>query len=264
MSTEGRFTVFQGMVQIDIEVEATGALLIRGPDAFTADAPDMAFIRYPIDGAQVPFLPGSSLKGVLRSGAEALLRSLGRQICTNWQDRCLACLTFGSTRGAAVVLVDDGLPWHPGASESERVSALERIEASRAVRTSVAIDRQAGAVAAGPFDYEALVRVSFFPSLRLRNPAPWQASVVAAALGLLDDGLLRLGGMTSRGLGRVKIRCRAVEVVSLGGALAELWDQAWPTESAGPLLVRRRAPDPGAAMTAWRANLQAWLPEVPA
>lgn len=262
MTEAGRFSAFTAVVQLDLEVRAAGALLIRGPDAFTADAPDMAFVRYPVDGQSVPFLPGSSLKGVMRSGAEALLRALGRAACTERRDRCLACLTFGSTAGGSVVLVEDGLPWPPQASDEERAAALDRMERARTVRTSVGLDRQAGAVAVGPFDYEALVRVSFFPSVRLRNPAPWQAALVAATLGLIDAGHLRLGGMTSKGLGRVEIGYRGLDVFAVAEALRDLWDPSWARGPAGAPLVRRSAPDPKAAMEAWRSKLEDWLPEV--
>lgn len=258
----GRFGAFNGVVELQLEVRAAGALLIRGPDAFTADAPDMAFVRYSIDGAQIPFLPGSSLKGVLRSGAEALLRGLGREACTTWRDRCLACLTFGSTQGGAVVLIDDGLPWPPGASEAERSEALERLERGRTVRTSVAIDRQVGAVAAGPFDYEALVQPRFYPTVRLRNPAPWQAALVAAGLGLIDEGILRLGGMTSKGLGRVQVRVDSLEVVTVGDGLADLWGSDWAVEPVAPPLRRRRAPSPMEVLATWRSRLEEWLQEV--
>lgn len=261
MEAAGRFLAIGGHIDLQLEIRATGALLIRGPDAFAADAPDMAFIRYPMGDDEVPFLPGSSLKGVLRSGAEALLRSLGRKACEKRDDRCLACLTFGSTLGAAAVLVEDGLPWVQGASGEERAQAREQLERTRTVRTSVAIDRQAGSVAHGPFDYEALVQASFFPTIRLRNPAPWQAALVAAALALLDEGYLRIGGMTSRGLGRVQVGCRALEIVTLRDSLKDLWDPAWPTAPAIPPLVRRQAPNPGATLQSWRDNLVDWLKE---
>ncbi len=261
MEASGRFLAISGHIDIGLEIRATGAILIRGPEAFTADAPDMAFVRYPIGDDQVPFLPGSSLKGVLRSGAEALLRSLGRAACETRSDRCLACLTFGSTQGAAVVLVEDGLPWPSEATPEERTQALERLERARTVRTSVAIDRQAGAVAHGPFDYEALVQTSFFPTVRLRNPAPWQAGLVAAALALLDDGYIRIGGMTSRGLGRVKVECRSLEIVTIRDSLRRLWDPSWPATPIPAPLVRRQAPAPTEALRSWRDSLEAWLKE---
>jgi len=263
MNDVGRFGVFTGVVEMQLEVRASGALLIRGPDAFTVDAPDMAFVRYPIDGVRVPYLPGSSLKGVLRSGAEALLRGLGREACTTWRDTCWACLTFGSTRGASVVLVDDGLPWPPGAGDTEKTQAFERLERGRTIRTSVAIDRQAGAVAAGPFDYEALVRPQFYPTVRLRNPAPWQAALVAASFGLLDGGILRLGGMTSKGLGRVEVDVRSVEIVAVRDGLADLWEADWTVEPVAPPLVRRRAPSSREVVERWRSRLENWLAEAP-
>ncbi len=260
MSTAGRFLAFQAVLTLELELRAAGGLLIRGPETLAPDAPDMAFVRYPIDGAGVPFVPGSSLKGVLRTGAESLLMALGYEACeARREDGCRACLTFGSTAGASVVLVDDGLPWRQDAPEEERKRALERVEAARTVRTGVGIDRQVGAVAVGPFDYEVLVRATFYPVVRLRNPQPWQVALLAAALLLLDEGHARLGGMTSRGLGRVKVICHRIELLALRDSLPVLWDATWPTEPALGPLVRRHAPDPRATLAAWRSRLETWL-----
>lgn len=259
MTSQGRFLAFKASLTLELELRAAGALLIRGPEVFAPDAPDMAFVRYPVDGAGVPFVPGSSLKGVLRTGAESLLRALGREACENRQDRCLACLTFGSTAGGSVVLVDDGMPWPPGASPEERTAAISRIEAARSVRTGVGIDRQVGAVAVGPFDYEVLVQPTFFPVVRLRNPEPWQAALLAAAIALLDEGHARLGAMTSRGLGRVDIACRRVEVLAVRDSLSELWDTTWSAQPAAGPFVRFWAPDPEGTLALWRSQLEPWL-----
>lgn len=259
MTSQGRFLAFEASLTLELELRATGALLIRGQEVFAPDAPDMAFVRYPLDGAGVPFVPGSSLKGVLRSSAESLLRALGRHACEDRHDRCLACLTFGSTAGGSVVLVDDGMPWPPGASPEERTAAIRRIEAARTVRTGVGIDRQVGAVAVGPFDYEVLVQPTFFPVVRLRNPKPWQAALLAAAVALLHEGHARLGAMTSRGLGRVEVACRGIELLAAKDRVPELWDETWSTEPAAGPFVRRRSADPTATLAAWQSQLEAWL-----
>ncbi len=258
MTTAGRFATFDHVIELSLEATATGAILIRGPDAFAADGPDMAFVCYPADGTITPFLPGSSLKGVLRSGAESLLRALNQDSCLDRNDRCHACLTFGSTVVGSVVLVEDGLPWPPDASLEDRHQALERILAQRTVRTGVAIDRQRG-TAVSPFDYEVLLRPSFYPTVRLRNPQPWQAALVASGLDLINQGLLRVGSGTSRGLGRVTIRYRRLDIIAAGRLPALYSVLDWTPETlAGPLL-RFRAAQPAAAARYFGSNLQHWL-----
>ncbi len=89
----------------------------------------------------------------------------------------------------------------------------------------------------------------------------WQAGLVAAALALLDDGYIRIGGMTSRGLGRVKVECRSLEIVTIRDSLRRLWDPSWPATPIPAPLVRRQAPAPTEALRSWRDSLEAWLKE---
>lgn len=270
MTDYGRFGAFELAVEILLAVRAEGPLLIKGPDAFVPDAPDMAFVRYPTEYGSAPFLPGSSLKGVLRSGVEMLLRGLGEQACrvTDPDDRCKtadnrcrACLLFGSTEGASVVLVEDGLPWPPEAPANERVAAVQALEERRSLRAGVGIDRQTGSVAVGPFDYEVLGGVTFYPTIRLRNPKPWQAAALAAGLELLDHGVLRLGGGTTKGLGRVRVDARSVRLLALEQAyvheLVQAGGMAAPTRK-GLFLEYAAAGDP-AVLGQWSERLGEWL-----
>ena len=54
---------------ITLRIEATGPILIKA-GAQTLAGPDMAFVRVWRHGNQEVYLPGSSLKGVVRSHAE--------------------------------------------------------------------------------------------------------------------------------------------------------------------------------------------------
>lgn len=273
MSDQGRFGAFTLAVELPLVVRAEGPLLIKGADAFVPDAPDMAFIRYPTEHGDVPFLPGSSLKGVLRTGVEMLLRGLGERACrvTDQRDRCKdtstrcrACLLFGSTEGASVVLVEDGLPWPPGASDPERADAVRAIEEFRTVRAGVGIDRRTGAVRVGPFDYEVLVGVSFYPTLRLRNPEPWQVGALAAGLDLLERGVLRLGSATSRGLGRVRVEPLSLSLFALEQRQAApfLAEGLFIEEGRAGLLRRYTARNAREVLDLWASSLAERLRDV--
>jgi CRISPR/Cas system CSM-associated protein Csm3 (group 7 of RAMP superfamily) len=276
-SSGGRFRTFRGTLEIPLIVRAEGPLLIKGPAAALPDRPDAAFVRYPILGLPqpVPYLPGSSLKGVLRGGCEALLRALGRPVCnpldtrtacssqTGCADRCDACFLFGSVKGASVLLVDDGLPWRPNDPSDVRVERAAAVERQLTARTSVAINRQTGAAESQRlFDYEALVGVTFYPMLRLRNPDQGQAALVATAIGLLDDGTLRLGSQTTRGFGRVRAIPEAVVARFLDGEGLRALLAAGGFAAAEPdgVLSVCRSPDPAATLQRWRASLRDQLP----
>lgn len=266
----GRFGAFRLAVEVSLSLRAEGPLLVKGPDVFVPDAPDMAFVRYPVPEGQVPFLPGSSLKGVLRSGVEMLFRGLGERAChvtdkddrcKNANERCRACLLFGSTEGASVVLVEDGLPWPPGATDDERSRAARAIEERRAVRAGVGIDRQTGSVRVGPFDYEVLSDARFYPTIRLRNPEPWQAAALAAGLQLLDEGVLRLGSGTSKGLGRVRVEPTQVRLLALeepdARGLATTGQLSGPSREG--LFLSYMADDGRGVLERWAEKLKEWL-----
>lgn len=268
MNPLGRFGAMRAVATIDLEVRAEGPILVRGPEAFTPDAPDMAFIRTASALGNVPFLPGSSLKGVLRSGTEAMLRTMGEAACLSTSNpcreaaqRCRTCLLFGSIHGAAVLVVEDGMPWPVEAGESERRAALADVEQRRVVRSGVAIDRQTGAASTGKlFDFEALVDASFHPRLLLRNPEPWHLAAIAAALDLLDRGVLRIGSQTTRGLGRVRVNPRGIEVRTLDPELTLLAPAlATFTKAGAPPWTVWRSAQPPATLAAWQENLQSWL-----
>ncbi|GIU84527.1 MAG: hypothetical protein KatS3mg008_1302 [Acidimicrobiales bacterium] len=218
-----RFRTFRTLVQIDMVWMGRGPLLVRAGGASPPELPDMSFVRYPTEVGPTPFLPGSSLKGVLRTGAEQLARATGGAACDPFsrdscgrrddRERCEICLLFGSTRGAGVLMVDDALPWRLEDRSDVRKEKLEAVLDRSVVRHGVGIDRSTGTAARGVlYDFEALVDPVFFGSLRLRNPDGRQLALTAGALRMLAEDMLRVGGMGSRGLGRVIPKPRRIAV----------------------------------------------------
>lgn len=60
---------------LDIVVKPDGPILIKASDNLDATKPDMQFTRLRTPSGDTVYLPGSSLKGVIRSCAERLLRT---------------------------------------------------------------------------------------------------------------------------------------------------------------------------------------------
>jgi CRISPR/Cas system CSM-associated protein Csm3 (group 7 of RAMP superfamily) len=83
-------------------------------------------------------------------------------------------------------------------------------------RDGVAIDRDLGRVSgARKYDFEVVAPGSAFQFvLELDSPEPWQEGLVAIGLDLLDQGVARLGGAKSRGLGVVKFEELAVRTLT--------------------------------------------------
>lgn len=180
-----------------------------------------------------PILPGSSLKGVLRTTCERLAHAFGFSSCQldsrstdttcasdvegfrrrvpqqereqyaalNSADRlkwiedhtCRVCRLFGSPLRRAVLRVSDG--------------RLKDWPGVVQVRDSVVIDRDSRTAAAGlKFDFDVVPSGTMFEvQLDLENPDTGDLALLGAALFEWAAGT-SLGGFTSRGLGRAQFQ----------------------------------------------------------
>jgi CRISPR-associated RAMP protein (TIGR02581 family) len=211
--------------RLDLDIRPRGPVLIKAGETGGIDPthPDMEFVR---TRGQV-FLPGSSLKGVVRAHSERILRTMqpdadrnGRGACDplargascsdrleratlqsheKYQQSCFVCRLFGSTAVASRVRFTDALP----------VNVDEvRVEE----RNGVAIDRVYGSVAVGPFNYEVATAGTFHTHIIFKNFTLAQLVVVALALRDLGDDRIALGFAKSRGMGSVAIDWRTLTI----------------------------------------------------
>jgi CRISPR-associated RAMP protein (TIGR02581 family) len=205
---------------IKLTISPVGPILIKAGEG-DADPlkPDMNFVRTFREGRETVFLPGSSLKGVLRAHCERLARTvqgnkllacdpLGKSSCSNrlegkdlpaaekHRQSCPLCRLFGNTSLASYFRVSDAYPM--GA------------EPRREERNGVAIDRVFGSVAVGPFNYETVTSGEFETELHIKNFTLAQIGLLALALRDLAAERVRLGFAKSRGMGIVSARVDAV------------------------------------------------------
>lgn len=193
-------------------------------------ATDMGVLLEP-DGR--PILPGSSLKGNFRSFAERLSGYLGLDACLldsdlsgvkcvsdetyrkgvyegfkkikeerkklEWLQEhvCHVCRLFGSPLQASRIFFSDGglLDWSRGLQ----------------VRDGVCIDRDTETARHGAkYDFEVVPRgAEFKVAIEIENPENHELALVGAALAEWENGF-RLGGFTSRGLGKVRFTNKKV------------------------------------------------------
>jgi CRISPR-associated RAMP protein (TIGR02581 family) len=208
---------------IDLHIYVEGPVLIKSGLA-QISGPDMAWVRVFRNGREEVYLPGSSLKGVLRSHAERIARTLKPEAACDpfadtscgrildkkkpgsveaYRDSCLICKIFGSTGFAGRLATADayaiGKPPEP------------------AQRDGVGIDRFTGGAAHGAkFELEVITEGVFATTLHLRNFELWQLALVGFVLQDLADGLIRIGMGKSRGLGRVRGEVQQVRIDFLG------------------------------------------------
>ncbi|MDM8537374.1 CRISPR-associated RAMP protein Csx7, partial [Desulfobacterales bacterium HSG17] len=196
-----------------------------------------------IDPDGIPILPGSTLKGNFRAFAERLSQYLGMKSClldsdlsgikcvsdekyrTNndgkkisvyeefkelktekqkleWLPKhtCNVCQLFGSPLQASRIFFSDG--------------NLEQGGDSILIRDGVCIDRDTETARHGAkYDFEVVPKGAVFSiSIDIENPEDNDLALVAAALGEWENGF-RLGGFTSRGLGKVRLTDKKIEAV---------------------------------------------------
>lgn len=194
---------------------------------------DMTFVRTRRNGVEEPYLPGSSLKGVLRSRCEQLAatfgdpdevcnildqegKSSGRLSCTkvvenvaDFQERyrtaCPICKLFGCGGLASRLAVSDA--YLVGRLQSDSFTS----------RSGVGINRQRGAAESGAlFFYEALQKGVFRLTLTLENFELWQLGLTAYALDELLHGRLPVGYGSRRGLGLLSGRVEEATLTYFG------------------------------------------------
>jgi CRISPR-associated RAMP protein (TIGR02581 family) len=234
--------------QLERSVQLTGALVAETPihigsgrsiGPASSDAP----VLRGADG--LPYVPGSSLRGVLRSGIEGLLRAVddrprGLWACDPFGEPCLGESLHRETDGARrAALYDESACGAcrvfgvSGFASRLHVADLQLAAGgATSVRDGVGIDRDLRTARSGvKFDYELLAPGSELSlSLRASNLADWELGLVASGLQLLDQGVLRVGGMAARGLGLVRTRLEQVVTQDaralLAGEAAEAVDAA--------------------------------------
>jgi CRISPR-associated RAMP protein (TIGR02581 family) len=224
------------------------ALHVGGRGAATIT--DSPIIR---DGAGRPFIPGSSLKGAFRAAIERIVPNIpGLHTCAlsgeedacaehlrqRTKDRqfteaemlalldeilCDTCCTFGSTHLASVTLFQDA----PIAGVWRELS-----EIPTQIRDGVGIDRDSERAREGiKFDFEVVPpQAEFDFILMLENPDERDLGLVALGLQEFINGMIPLGGIRSRGLGRCHLEDVEVKYVNLGDAnalQAYLLDNRW-------------------------------------
>lgn len=197
-------------------------ILIKSAYASISGA-QMPFVTTVRNGVEEVYLPGSSLKGVIRSHAEKICRTLRNQsVCLPYQLEgneescgnrfknlekqsrrprtvtsqaayhysCPACRLFGSSYFIGRFGIGDAY-----------ASPAPKTE----MRDGVAINRHTGgAIGGAKFDYEVITHGDFQTVITIRNFEFWQLALLGFILQDFGDESIRIGSGKSRGLGKVR------------------------------------------------------------
>lgn len=240
-----------------------GPILIKS-GVTTLSGPDMAFVRLWRNETQEVYLPGSSLKGILRSHAERIARTLNPDAaCDPFAksdepaSSCGQCFEkrkkdpddeeikpkeHPDTTNRAVyrdscpICRLFGSAWYAGRLATADAYAVERPPKPQP-RDGVGIDRfTGGAVPGVKFDLEVVTEGCFETTLHLRNFELWQLGLLSFLIQDLKESLLRVGAARSRGLGKVRGEVKEVKLHYLGrGNIPEPGNGKFPICGVGAL-----------------------------
>ena len=239
------------------------ALHIGGHGASTIT--DSPIIR---NGDNQPFIPGSSLKGAFRAAVERIVPNIPRlhtcgladtdescaaKLRDKTKDRrlnehemlgllndilCNVCRVFGSTHLASAALFHD-------APLTDVWRNLP--EAPTQIRDGVGIDRDSERARDGvKFDFEVVPPQTIFEfNLILENPTGEALGLIALGIQEFRGGMVPLGGIRSRGLGRCHLDVSKVEYVDFGdmqSLTTYLTDDKWQEVSIQDFITKRLTP----------------------
>lgn len=220
------------------ELELVTALRISSGNA--SDETDAPFIR---TFDKTPYIPGSSLRGAIRSEVERILASVGETAglnsCTLFEKDC--CAEKARKFLSELDKNERNQEPHAKNTKNERIAAfakdtlcdvcklfgstvyasrltiedalpvgMERNKIPKHIRDGVGIDRDTGAAKDGAkFDYEVIEPVknglAFLFKMKAENVTSNDKRLLNLILGLLKHGL-HVGGKRAGGLGEIKLR----------------------------------------------------------
>ena len=214
---------FVNQCAITLRLIPNGPILIKASDqGADPTKPNIEFVEAYHNGKKEVYLPGSSLKGVIRAHAERIVRTVGGETYNFqkpdqlWADDPLkvgrdylknkdgagvyrhSCFTeqmFGNTAIASRIRITDA--YHD--LEADIPLILEE-------RNSVAIDRFSGSTTdSSLFNFQVCTSGAFKTSIHLKNFTLAQLGLIGLVLRDLHEGWVGVGFGKSRGLGFVKV-----------------------------------------------------------
>jgi CRISPR-associated RAMP protein (TIGR02581 family) len=208
-----------------------------GRESPLGSAVDLAVLRMNLNGKLVPYIPGSSLKGVFRSTAIQLANRKGLTVCSGLskgtcmdlrypefdgktllekiqeeirnrnyrraielfhEKACLLCKVFGAPSFTGHSEFNDSYPINEKG---------EVLDAPVGVRTGIAINRRTGAVHMGALYQVEYVEpgARFRFSIRTTNLPNYALGLLAKILRMVNEGWVRVGGFKTRGFGELRV-----------------------------------------------------------
>ena len=231
------FDKFQSRLILEGEVETLTAIRIGAGRSTSPISSDLPVVR---DSANRPYIPGSSLKGVLRSYIESVMRGFKDEkhiVCNpidedgqcinrtdmkslrklreeglknpkerhNWTDQEFSKKILGDTCWVCQLF---GSLWYASKLQIRDLHVQQKLWFDQyQQRDGVAIDRDTETASDGKlYDYEVVpAGVLFKFHAIVDNAKDWQLGMLYLGLSAFEKGKLTIGGGSSRGLGLIEL-----------------------------------------------------------
>ncbi|GAB4405934.1 MAG: CRISPR-associated RAMP protein Csx7 [Anaerolineales bacterium] len=256
------FAEFNNRCWIGAILEMATALAVGSRASLEPTGTDMPVVKGP-DG--LPFIPGSSLKGVFRFQTERILRAWNKRPdlwacdpladpCVGparkaelWEEAeeddaafaekafaesCTACRLFGS-------------PWFAGrvAFKDAFLCNEHDLPVVTQIRDGVGIDRDLGAARTGvKYDFETVVPGACFAvEIVTENLEDWEIGLLLMVVRMWEEGDIAVGGKTTRGTGWGRLKGLSIRRVDADNLLDYLADRKTRSESPDTFIRTFRA-----------------------
>ena len=227
--------------RINLSFSPCGPILIKSGIAVAAGT-NMAFVKTRRNGREEVYLPGSSLKGVIRAQGERIGRTLNEKaVCNPFNTKLTdpdnnpspfglpGCsdafesikknkkreiFSYEAYQGSCPICTLFGSLYLAGRFNISDAYIDEKAELPLLeLRDCVGIDRFTGGVVNGAnFDFEVITSGEFHTAITITNFELWQISLLCFILRDFEDELIPLGMGSSRGLGRIKANVKSIQI----------------------------------------------------
>ncbi len=256
-----------------------------GRESPLGSAVDLAVLRVNLNGKLVPYIPGSSLKGVFRSTAIQLANRKGLTVCSGLskgtcmdlrypefdgktllekiqeeirnrnyrraielfhEKACLLCKVFGAPSFTGHSEFNDSYPINEKG---------EVLDAPVGIRAGIAINRRTGGVHSGPYQVEYVEPGARFRfSIRTTNLPNYALGLLAKILRMVNEGWVRVGGFKTRGFGELRVdglRFAASGATAQGSKLLAVDEKDQEVDLSGDISSTQRGLE-ASGENAWR------------
>ena len=249
------FDKFESRLSLKGELETLTAIRIGAGRSTSPVGADLPVVR---DAANLPYIPGSSFKGVFRSYVESILRGLtddGFVVCnpTNESEQCITREKMGSLREKRQEKTWDdrqlsrkildktcwvcqlfGSLWYASKLQIRDLHVQTTLWFNQyQQRDGVAIDRDTETSAEGKlYDFEVVpAGVAFDFHAIVDNAEDWQLGMLYLGLSAFENGELTIGGGSSRGLGAIELSLSSEYYIDKHHVIQYLTDRDYDGET---------------------------------